>query len=238
MDRPTADTTGEGDETPQERRHRITRDRLRDGSHLAELRANPPPGYVFRTDAEIDACLRSTLADRPAGGDIWVFGYGSLMWNPAIHYAERKLATVHGWHRRFCLWMRAGRGTPERPGLMLALDRGGSCRGVAFRLPPEDAEHELLLLWRREMLSGAYQARWVDAQAADGPVRAIVFVANRRHARFAGVLPDAEVARHVAMATGTLGSCADYLRETVEHLRELGLRDRSLERIRAHMPQR
>ena len=160
------------------------------------------------------------------------------MWNPAIHFAERRVASIHGWHRRFCLWMRSGRGTPEEPGLMLALDRGGCCRGIAFRLAPDDADHELLLLWRREMLSGSYEARWVEAQTDQGPVRAIAFVANRSHARFAGVLPVEDVARHIAVAKGTLGTCAEYLVETVDHLRELGLRDRSLERIVARMPQR
>ena len=215
--------------------HRITRERLRDGSHLAELRANAPPGYQLRTDEELEVCLRAAWAKRPAG-DIWVFGYGSLMWNPAFHFAEQKVAVVHGWHRRFCLWMRGGRGTPDNPGLMLALDRGGCCRGLAFKLSPEDAEHELLLLWRREMMSGSYQARWLDAHTDDGPVKAVTFVANRSHARFAGVLPTDEIARYIANACGPLGTCAEYLHETVDHLHALGFRDASLERIRTLVP--
>jgi cation transport protein ChaC len=220
---------------PPSRGHYITRDRLRSGAHLAELRANPIPGYEIRTDEELAACLASALAQRPPG-DIWVFGYGSLMWNPAFDFAERKVAVVRGWHRRFCLWMHRGRGTPEKPGLMLALDRGGCCRGIAFRLAPEIAEEELLLLWRREMLSGSYEARWLDAHTPDGPVKAVTFVANRAHRRFAGALPEDRVAHHIATGCGHLGTCAEYLHETVDHLHELGFRDRSLERIRAHVP--
>ncbi|WP_342358958.1 gamma-glutamylcyclotransferase [Terrarubrum flagellatum] len=108
--------SGDATSPSQDRRHRITRERLSDGSHLAELRANAPPGHQIRSDEEIEHCLRRALAGRPKG-DIWVFGYGSLMWNPAFHFAEQKVAVVRGWHRRFCLWMKGGRGRarPSRP---------------------------------------------------------------------------------------------------------------------------
>jgi cation transport protein ChaC len=216
----------------------ITRERLRDGSHLAELRARALPGFPIRSDAEIDASLREALDRRPADGDVWVFGYGSLIWNPAFDFVERRVALVRGWHRRFCLWMKAGRGTPESPGLMLALDRGGCCRGIAFRLALAQVEEELLILWRREMLSGSYDARWLDAHTREGPIRVVTFVANRRHARFANGLSDEEVADRVAVARGPLGSCKEYLFNTVEHLEALGFRDASLERIRRRVEER
>ncbi len=216
----------------------ITRERLRDGSHLAELRARALPGFPIRSDAEIEASLRQALAGRPPNGNVWVFGYGSLIWNPAFEFAETKVALVRGWHRRFCLWLKAGRGTPESPGLMLALDRGGSCRGVAFRLPDGQVEEELLILWRREMLSGSYEARWLDAHSPEGPMRVITFVANRRHDRFTNLLSDEEVADRIAVARGPLGSCIEYLRNTVEHLEALGFRDASLERIRRRVDAR
>ncbi|MBN9062749.1 MAG: hypothetical protein BGP06_15775 [Rhizobiales bacterium 65-9] len=231
-------TTSDRAADPLQRRgYRITRERLIDGSHLAELRANAPPGHQIRSDEEIDACLRRALDKRPPG-DVWVFGYGSLMWNPAFNFAEQKVAVVHGWHRRFCLWMRTGRGSPDNPGLMLALDRGGCCRGLAFRLAPEEVGQELLLLWRREMLSGSYDARWLTALTSDGPVTAVTFVVNRRHSRYAGALPVDQVARHIATARGPLGSCAEYLHETVDHLQALGFHDESLDRIVKRVPQR
>lgn len=230
-------TSEEAADSSRDRGYRITRERLSDGSHLAELRANAPPGQYFRSDEEIDACLRRTLDARPKG-DVWVFGYGSLMWNPAFNFVEQKVAVVHGWHRRFCLWMRAGRGAPDNPGLMLALDRGGCCRGLAFRLAPDEVEHELLLLWRREMLSGSYEARWLTALSPDRPITAVTFVVNRRHSRYAGALPLDQVAQHIATARGRLGSCAEYLHETVDHLRALGFRDESLDRIVKRVPPR
>jgi cation transport protein ChaC len=216
----------------------ITRERLRDGSHLAQLRARALPGFPIRSDEEIEASLKQALAGRPDKGDVWVFGYGSLIWNPAFEFAEKRVAMVRGWHRRFCLWLKAGRGTPELPGLMLALDRGGSCRGLAFRVDKAKVEEELLILWRREMLSGSYEARWVDAHTTQGTVRAVTFVANRRHARFTNLLSDEEVADRIAIARGPLGSCAEYLLNTVEHLEALGFRDASLERIRRRVEKR
>jgi glutathione-specific gamma-glutamylcyclotransferase len=121
---------------------------------------------------------------------------------------------------------------------MLALDRGGRCRGLAFRLAAGTERDELLLLWRREMMTGSYEARWLIAHTADGPVNALTFIANRRHSRFAGAMPEEKVAHYVASARGPLGTCAEYLHETVNHLQALGFRDQSLERIRAHVPRR
>ncbi len=110
----------------------ISRSSLEDGSFLERARAIP--GLAVRSDGELEASLDETLAARPTDAPVWLFGYGSLMWNPAFSFAERRIGTLRGWHRRFCLWLRLGRGTPERPGLMLALDRGGTTRGIAFRL--------------------------------------------------------------------------------------------------------
>ena len=219
------------------RPYAITREGLRDGSHLAELRARAAPGAI-RSDSEIEASLAEALAKRPENGDVWVFGYGSLIWNPAFDYVEKRVALIRGWHRRFCLWLRGGRATPDIPGLMLALDRGGSCRGVAFRINARKVEEELLILWRREMLAGSYEARWLDAKSCDGPIKVVTFVANRRNSRFTNLLSDEEVAERIAVARGPLGSCAEYLLNTVEHLEALGFRDQSLERIRTLVERR
>src|SRR6478752_2367746 len=118
------------------------------------------------TDEELSASLTKTLNAKPKGAGWWVFAYGSLLWNPLFPFVESRRASVHGFHRRFCLWSLASRGTPDCPGLVLGLERGGSCRGVALRLPAPLALDELYLLWRREMVVGSYQPRWVKVQTA------------------------------------------------------------------------
>lgn len=209
---------------------RITREELRCGSELAAVRARAAPDIPIRSDQEIGTSLEVTLAGRPKNADIWVFGYGSLIWNPTIEYAEKRPALLRGWHRRFCL-SSTGRGTRESPGIMLALDRGASCLGVAFRLNESQVYEELFILWRREMLSGSYQARWLSAQTAEGGIPILTFVANHNHPRFAGNLSDAEVTERIAFARGPLGSCLEYFRNTVAALDALGSTDASLKRI-------
>jgi cation transport protein ChaC len=216
----------------------ITREGLADGSMLARVRARLLPGMVVRSDAEIEASLDAMLAAHDPAADVWVFGYGSLMWNPAFTYAERQVGVVRGYHRRFCLWLEMGRGSPDNPGLMLALDNGGVCRGVAFRIPAAQVRSELLIIWRREMFGTAYLARWVRVRMVGATVPAITFVVNRAGPRYAGKVTDAEAARHIATATGSLGSCVSYLDNTMEHLRSLGIRDAGLERIADGIPPR
>ncbi|MFM0289309.1 gamma-glutamylcyclotransferase [Paraburkholderia megapolitana] len=218
----------------------ITRERLKDGSLLAEWRATAPAGSPVRSDEEIAASLKAALAERPAEGDVWVFGYGSLIWNPTFEFVEQRTALLQGWHRRFCVWTKGGRGSPDAPGLTLALDRGGSCRGIAFRLDPKQVDEELFILWRREMVSGVYEARWVDIKVENEKTivqkaRAITFVANRSHDRFTDQLSDDEIARRIAAARGPLGTCQEYFMNTIGHLEALGLRDVGLERIRRCM---
>lgn len=214
-----------------EERITITREGLRDGSLLADARRRLPPGTQLLSEDEIQADLDARLASHPPDADAWLFGYGSLMWNPALDYAEHRAGSVRGWHRRFCLWLHVGRGTPQNPGLMLALDRGGSCAGMLFRIPAAEARSELLLAWRRELFTGAYHSRWVTVHTHEGPVRAVTFVVNRSHPRYAGRLDEPAVADRLASASGNLGSCADYLSSTLDALRQLGLRDRGLERL-------
>jgi cation transport protein ChaC len=209
----------------------ITREGLADGSLLANIRTRLLPGMVVRSDEEITASLDQTLTAHDPTDDVWVFGYGSLMWNPAFAYAERQVGVIRGLHRRFCLWLEMGRGSPANPGLMLALDHGGTCRGVAFRIPAHDVRSELLLIWRREMFGTAYLARWVQVHTACETFPAITFVVNRAHPRYAGRPDDAKAAQHIASASGALGTCAAYLQNTLEHLESLGIRDAGLQRI-------
>ncbi len=209
----------------------LTREQIRDGNvrkMIADL------GITMRllSDDELAASRAATLADVDLSRGVWLFGYGSLIWNPAFHFTDRLTGTVHGYHRRFCLWTHLGRGCPERPGLVLGLERGGSCRGVAFHIAPAAVEEELAIVWRREMLSGAYVPRWVEVHTALGAVRAITFAINRAHERYARYLPDDRVAEVIAAAEGFLGPCADYLINTVDQLAQLGIRDRPLEQLR------
>jgi glutathione-specific gamma-glutamylcyclotransferase len=212
----------------------ITREALADGSFRALLAACDPTLRLL-TDAERAASIRATVGDRLGREDLWVFGYGSLIWNPILLHEERRLAVLRGWHRRFCLWTPLGRGSPECPGLMLGLDRGGSCRGVAFRIAAAAAAEELELLWRREMVAGSYRPRLLPVATSEGRVEAIAFTINPAHPRYAGRLPEGAVVAAVAAAEGVLGPCAEYLFNTVEHLRALGIRDRGLERISAQV---
>ncbi|NBJ10713.1 gamma-glutamylcyclotransferase [Microvirga sp. SYSU G3D207] len=144
------------------RSHRLTQETLRDG-FVHEMIARSGTNLPVLSDAERHASLQATLAAQPAPGEVWLFGYGSLIWNPAFHHTEQKPVLIRGWHREFCLSTPIGRGTPDAPGLVLGLDSGGSCRGVAFRIARAEAEAELELVWRREMVTGAYVPRWVSA---------------------------------------------------------------------------
>jgi cation transport protein ChaC len=183
------------------------------------------------SEEEIEASLRETLDDR-RHDDLWLFGYGSLMWKPDFTFAEREVARVQGYHRSFCLWQRRYRGNRFNPNLMLALDAGGSCRGLAFRVPAPGVEDKISATWRRELIGNGYRPRWITAHTDHGPVPALTFVANRGNSeRYTGRLPDEVVARYIAEACGEGGSGAEYLLETVLALEKLRLRDRRLWRL-------
>ncbi len=184
------------------------------------------------TDEERAESRARMLEGVSADDDVWIFGYGSLMWNPAFHYAERRPAMIRVWHRSFCLWTPMGRGTPDNPGLVLGLDRGGSCSGIAYRVAARDRDTELTLLWQREMVADGYNARWVTVRGEAGDVRAITWVINPKGDRYAGKLPMETLARTLATASGRLGSNRDYLENTVERLDELGIGERPLHAIR------
>ena len=216
----------------------LTRESILDGTLHASVRALLGPGTRFVSDAERKAQVQAILARAPRRGRIWVFAFGSLIWNPAFHFVERRTARIYGFHRQFCLWSRAGRGSPERPGLMLSLESGGSCSGVAYRLERRQAATELDVIWRREMFTMSYRPVWTRARTPEGPEPAIAFSANREHERYVPGLEDEAIARYLATGAGLLGRCCDYLYDTVAHLRQLGIRDRRLEaleaRVRAH----
>lgn len=189
-------------------------------------------GLTVLTDAELQTSIASVLGQRPNLSEIWIFAYGSLIWNPIIHHSDRQIGTIYGWHRRYCLRTPGGRGTPEHPGLTLALDRGGSCQGVIYQLEADDQLAELLLLWRREMVVGSYIPRWVKVFSNSGERDAIAFTINPQHSLYVPNLSIEATAQILATASGSLGSCKDYLLQTIEGLSLCGIRDRGLLKLR------
>jgi len=196
-----------------------------------------PGAHKQMSDAECDAYLDRILLDHD-DGDLWVFGYGSLMWKPEMEFAESRPALLNGWHRRFCLWQWRWRGSRHHPGLMLALDRGGACRGIAYRLESPDVREKVLTVWRREMIGNGYRPRWVNLTTKQGPLRALVFTANVDSERYAGRISDEIVADHIAQACGAAGASADYLLQTVLRCEELGIHDRFLWRLQELVAER
>jgi cation transport protein ChaC len=185
------------------------------------------------SDEELSASLMQTLAERPKGAGWWVFAYGSLLWNPLFPFAESRPGRITGWHRRFCLYSMASRGTADAPGLVLGLDRGGACNGVVYRMPAPLALDELHLLWRREMVVGSYRPRWVRVRSGDRAIVALTFVVRHDHPQYDGALPLAAQARIIGTACGAFGSSFDYLERTRIALVSHGIVDRYLEDLSA-----
>ena len=175
--------------------------------------------------------LEQTLRGWGADGDLWVFGYASLIWRPEFDADEQRRAAVHGWHRALRMRSRINRGTPERPGLVFALVSGGSCRGVVYRIERSRAERELERLWAREMPTGVYDPRWLACRTAQGTVRALAFTLDRASPAHTGDLNDAELVEILRHARGRYGSTLEYLMETAACLRSHGIRDREIERL-------
>lgn len=195
----------------------------------------PDAADGYRSIYPVDPMPPTIARLRGSAAPIWVFAYGSLMWNPEIAFDEARPAVLYGYHRSFCLYSRDYRGTPERPGLVLGLDRGGSCRGVAYRLPADPPGAALDRLWAREMTGEVYEMRPVRPRTVAGPVAAWAFVVRRASPDYAGRLPLDEAARLLAGAAGGRGTGRDYLLNTLRHLEALGIRDGLLHRMAARV---
>jgi cation transport protein ChaC len=167
--------------------------------------------------------------------DYWVFGYGSLMWDPGFAFIERRFGRLPGFHRQFCLYSMRYRGTPQLPGLVLGLDAGGDCHGVVFRVAASEAAAVKAYLWEREMSNAAYQALMLPVETRDGPVEAQVFVINRATSQYAGGLSAEDTARLIATSHGERGSNCTYLFNTIEHLQQMGIEDAALSALAARV---
>jgi cation transport protein ChaC len=164
-------------------------------------------------------------------GDLWVFGYASLIWRPEFEAVEQRPATVHGWHRALEMMSNVNRGTPDCPGLVFALVAGGSCRGMAYRVDPGRAHDELERLWQREMPTGVYDPKWLACRTPQGPVHALAFTLSRSSPSYVGRLPDDKLLHILRHACGRYGTTLDYLVGTAASLRGCGIRDREIERL-------
>ncbi len=185
-------------------------------------------GEAGAVRAELPA---SKLLRPPPGEDFWVFGYGSLMWHPGFPHLEVRPARLYGYHRHFCVFSHIYRGTKARPGLVLGLDRGGSCHGLAYRVPAAESEDVVTYLQEREMVTQVYDPRWLRLRTAAGPITAAAFVVDRSNKQYTGRLPLGRVVEMIVQGNGDRGSCLQYLENTVHHLEALGLSDPTLKRL-------
>lgn len=175
--------------------------------------------------------LDLTLSRWNGKGDVWIFGYASLIWRPEFETVEDRPATVYGWHRALTMRSRINRGTPECPGLVFALVAGGSCRGRAYRVEEARVEAELKRLWSREMPTGVYDPKWLACKTPLGSVNGLAFTLSRKSPSHTGALPDAQIVEILRIAQGKYGSTLSYLVETAHCLRGCGIRDRDVERL-------
>lgn len=166
--------------------------------------------------------------------ETWIFGYGSLMWRPGFDFVEKKQALLYGYHRSLCVYSFHHRGTEERPGLVLGLDRGGACRGVAYKVDQKMRDGVVSYLREREQVTMVYKETSCSARLLGGrkqPISALTYVADRGHAQYAGKLSHAEQVRHIIQGAGKSGANPEYLANTVSHLEELGIKDLGLTRL-------
>ncbi|HZP89249.1 MAG TPA: gamma-glutamylcyclotransferase [Burkholderiales bacterium] len=188
-------------------------------------------GHLLLSDEALAQSISELLAARDPQQPVWIFAYGSLIWNPTFHFTQRIVARLSGYHRGFYLWSRVNRGTPEVPGLVLGLDRGGSCIGFAYRLDESTLADEMNLIWRREMIAGTYCPRWMKLQTPQGVRRAIAFIVDRSKPGYAGRMSDERILEVIGRAHGHYGSCRDYLLSTAASLAEHGIEDRKLTQL-------
>jgi cation transport protein ChaC len=205
--------------------------------HLARAFRVVPETHTASTftradDAHFKALVERLMDERPEG-PLRVFAYGSLIWKPSFAPAARHRAVARGWHRQFCIEIRGFRGTPEAPGLMLALMPGGRCAGLALDVPVAEEVTLLDALLRREVpfFESVENLRWITLDMAEGPVRSLVFYAGPTDPNVRRSLPLEDAARQIARACGYAGSMAEYLRNTVTSLLENGINDRNLWRL-------
>jgi cation transport protein ChaC len=200
---------------------------------VTKLEAYAPPAASAQplSATELLASLREALAPWQRGTPFYIFAYGSLMWNPSFTFDTRHVATIRGYHRSFRVWSRINRGTPEKPGLVLTLECGGSCRGLVYRIPADLVQEQMNLIWKREMNYGSYRPKWLNCTVGDESFRALAFTVNRNCSGYAGQIPMEAVVEAISSAAGRYGPAYEYLFKTIDSLREHGIRDSRVEQL-------
>lgn len=198
----------------------------------------PSAEVEFLTDAQREASMWQALAHWQGDDDLWVYAYGSLIWNPEFDFVEQRASILRGHHRSLCLWSRVNRGTPQTPGLVFGLDRGGSCRGMSFRIRARDVPDTFKALWRREMATGAYHPRWLRCATEAGHVKALAFVMDRDNPGYVRDLSEDHAVEIVCRASGRYGPCIDYVVQTHQALEAAGIRDGRLARLAQRLQER
>ncbi len=190
-----------------------------------------PSSFRLLTEAERQSSLEAALAGWEPHQDVWVYGYGSLIWRPEFDFSEKRIALLHGYHRALCLWSRVNRGTPDQPGLVFGLDAGGSCRGMAFRIPASRVPQDMVALWRREMASGAYLPKWLTCRTMEGNIKALAFTMNRNTDAYVRGLSTERLIHIVRSAHGSYGPCVEYVLETAQALKQSNIHDKRLQAL-------
>ena len=195
---------------------------------------SPPAAHHFKklTPTELEHSMWQSLTHWDQTSDVWVFAYGSLIWRPDFEYVEQRTATLHGYHRSLCLWSRINRGTPDTPGVVFALDQGGSCEGIAYRIAANQVKHIFPPLWQREMPSGAYNPKWVDCYLDPHTVvSALAFVINPNTDAYVPTMPLEQLRQVIHAAHGLNGPCIEYVLETAHALKKANIADPKLEHL-------
>lgn len=203
---------------------RFTRERLALWDEQAQ-KVGSPPNWRCSVE-ELESSRLALLGPLDTSEGLWVFSYGSLMWDPGFHFAEVRLAELAGHQRRFSYMTTLARGSPEHPGLMLSLDDcGGSCKGLVFHIAADLVHAESAMVWGREMIRNGYCAKLLPVSTPQGPITALVFCSNPTHPEYAGALTIEKTAAMIASGSGVLGSNRDYLEQVAAQLERLGIAD-------------
>jgi glutathione-specific gamma-glutamylcyclotransferase len=192
---------------------------------------HPPKNHPEVRHDSAQALMKTREQWQAQSGDLWVFGYASLIWRPEFEFSERRTARVHGWHRALHMWSTINRGTPECPGLVFALLAGGSCQGVVFRVPKAQASQALDDLWFREMPGDVYDPRWLSCATPQGKVSALAFTLSKRSPSYCGELEAQHYRQIFNQACGRYGTTLDYAQRTYESLLAEGIDDHALARL-------